>query len=239
MMETKIYLTRHLQRIDDGSDSSKEYAVKWNTIDSKNPNFVINPYLSDYSEKYVKIVTGKITEPIDIIVSSPFLRCMQTALKISNELNISGSLISKIYIDFGLSEFVDDYTFYNAPNSQINIQSIYDFSLSQFSPVDRVKFELIDSTPQIINFESEESYGLRIKSTLDQIYRDFPNKKILIVTHAFSYYPLVGRELKYTDVFVLAPELFTTVKSDNSDNSTWKQKYLKYKTKYLNLMKKI
>ncbi len=239
-METKLYLTRHLQRIDDGSDSSRELAIRWNTVDSKNPNFVINPYLSDYSDKYVTNVVSKISDPIDVIVSSQFLRCMQTAIKIANQLNKLGSPVYNILIDFGLSEFVDEFTFYNIPDSQINIQSVYNFSLAQFSPEDQARFRIIDSNPQLINYESEEDYGLRIKSTLSDIYDKFPNKKILIVTHAFSYYPFSGRELKYTDVFVIKREQLRTVESENtilSSTGPYEKKYLKYKNKYLQLKK--
>lgn len=239
-METKLYLTRHLQRIDDGSDSSREFAVRWNTVDSKNPNFVINPYLSDFSDKYIQSVITKIPVPIDIIVSSPFLRCMQTALKIVNQLKKTGSSITNIYIDFGLSEFVDEYTFYNVPNSQINIQSVYDFSLSQFTPEDQAKFRIIDSSPQIINYESEEDYGLRIKSTLSDLYGRFVDKKILVISHAFSYQPFSGHELRYTDVFMIEPELFRHSESENTIplvSSRYQKKYLKYKNKYLQLKK--
>jgi broad specificity phosphatase PhoE len=237
-MESKIFLTRHLQRIDDGSDSSREFAVRWNTTDSKNPNFIINPYLSDYADRHVSSVVDKITEPINYIVSSPFLRCMQTALKISNELIRRGNIISNIYIDFGLSEIVEEFNFYTVPDSRLNIQSVYDFSLEQFNQTDREKFIILDSNPQIINFETDETYGQRIKQTLNKIYRKFTNSNILVVSHAYSYVPLNGKELRYLDLFYIKPELFTsgiTGISQTDKLSYYQEKYLKYKNKYLEL----
>ena len=87
MENTKLFLTRHLQRIDD-SDSSWDLSRQWNSVDSKKIDFTINPYLSDHADRHVDNVVAKITEPIDIIISSPFLRCMQTALKIMNQCKL-------------------------------------------------------------------------------------------------------------------------------------------------------
>ena len=240
-METKIYLTRHLQRIDDGSDSSREYAVRWNTIDSKNPNFILNPYLSDYADRHVESVVAKFSE-VNVIVTSPFLRCMQTALKIFNKINESGHVIDTIYVDFGLSEYVEEYNFYTLTEPRLNIQSIYDFSLEQFTPEQRALFTILDPTPSIIEFENDAQYGLRIKSTILQIHRTFIGKNILVVSHAYSLQPLVGHELRYLDVFLLEPETYITDRTEGTVSSIsgteYKKKYLKYKEKYIKLKNK-
>ncbi len=261
-METKLYLTRHLQRIDDGSESSREQAVRWNLTDSKNPNFIINPYLSDYADRHVDLVVRKLPK-IDVIVTSPFLRCMQTSLKIFNKLKESGSAIQTIYVDFGLSEIVEEYNFYTLTEPKLNIQSIYDFSLQQLTLEQQSLFTVMDPTPSIIEFENDEQYELRIKSTLLQIYRTFIGLNVLIVSHAYSYKPIAGRELRYTDVFELEPSSYiiertfesghpiqsTTTTGLNSSSGAsgqtsvssdaeYRKKYLKYKEKYLRFKNK-
>jgi hypothetical protein len=186
---------------------------------------------------------------------------MQTSLKIFNKLKESGSTIQTIYVDFGLSEIVEEYNFYTLTEPKLNIQSIYDFSLQQLTPEQQSLFTMMDPTPSIIEFENDEQYELRIKSTLLQIYRNFIGLNVLIVSHAYSYKPIAGRELRYTDVFELEPSSYiiertfesvypiqstTTTglssvasgQTSVSSDTEYRQKYLKYKEKYLKIKNK-
>ena len=116
--ERKVLITRHLERIDDGSDSSIDLMRKWNTVDRKNPEYHINPYISDINSLH-KLVSKLQSQPycVDYVISSPFLRCVQTAILISHQLNSTQKQrqshcgIHNINIDYRLAEWNDSVLF--------------------------------------------------------------------------------------------------------------------------------
>lgn len=237
----QIFLTRHFQRVDD-SDSSLVMSRKWNETDRKIKEFEFNPYLSDVvkTNNITDTVLDKIDkDKIDIVISSPFLRCMQTAKLLMDKLNESPTRtnkITKIKIHFGLSEIIDtEFIFYAYKDQNaLNISEIYDFSLSQFNDLERNLFEKVDTENNIINNEvdtlgNEDDYHNRIKTTLVDISVKYYNKNILVVTHADSYKKFndAGKRFGYNDIFPITDKLKTDV--------LIRQRHLctKYVTKYL------
>ena len=106
---TNIYISRHLQRIDDtDSNDPKKYRT-WIEQTKNEPKYVYNPYLTDLaSEKknIDKTLAGIKTDVsnIDIIITSPFLRCIQTAYLLLGKINehkiINGLKIMELMKEF-------------------------------------------------------------------------------------------------------------------------------------------
>lgn len=247
MSLTNLYLTRHLQRIDDTGSNDIALELKWNTIDSKILNF--NPYLSDkaYTDeninKLINNLSIEVALNIDIIITSPFLRCLQTSLIIYKKINELKShnkkpKLTKIQVNFCLSEFIDNFIFFDV-EEPINIENIYNQSINylQSNNIDIEVFNIIPNDSTLINFESEQDYSKRIISCLNSIYNDNIGKNILIITHACSSKVLGNpKELEYTQVIQVEKSKILSV---DNDLTTIKKKYLKYKKKYLQFKNKI
>src|SRR3990167_3108702 len=134
-MNTNLYLIRHYKRIDDSGADNRDLDKQWNTKDSKKDIFSYNPYLSDKYFSKINKINDQIAniQSIDIIITSPFLRCLETSLimmdKINQIKNTSGlENISDIYVDFGLCEFIDDNIFYDV-NFPYSIMNVYNNSI--------------------------------------------------------------------------------------------------------------
>ena len=254
-METNIYLTRHLQRIDDSGSRDKTLEQKWRNEDEKDIRYKINPYLADIAKDphNIKNVLEKIPiENINVIISSPFLRCIQTSLLLQNQINIIKEAarldpIKQIHINFGLSEIMDDDVFYPV-KTPINIRQIFEFSKCYLSANEGLAPDLLlesECLPEICHNEidftknpEDEQYRIRIKQTLHQIYKKYSGQNILIVTHADTgviFSPF--KKLNYNDHRVIHIDPKDITQSGGmSDN--FKSKYLKYKNKYLLSKKK-
>ncbi len=212
-------MTRHLERID-SEDASAAQSRRWITIDKKSELYQYNPYITDVNyednPKNRQYKQMFVESGVDVIVSSPFLRCMQTALIIANAMGIR-----HINIDFGLSEVVDNTTIRRfAPRELVegessvdrykgtiplDIGKVFERSLEHFrtkeTGVDVSRFILSDNKPDFIDNESRiDEYGYveespdariiyydRIKMSLKDISTRFTGRKILVVTHADAY----------------------------------------------------
>jgi broad specificity phosphatase PhoE len=229
-MDTNIFVTRHLQRIDTEDSEKRENAQQWNKNDSKNPSYIDNPYLVDKAfapDNIDRVIANfkdgdesgvRVAKNIDIIITSPFMRCLKTSILLKDKINSlkdeSDVKIDKIFVNFGLSEIVDDATFPNncefsfSENKgcgSLNIDQIWNFSTeclsSKFDPeslreyLHRVEYrELPDMNPDIfeiednnlstIEFEDDAVYSERICSTIKKIYDKYRGRNILIVTHS-------------------------------------------------------
>lgn len=226
-------MTRHLERID-SEDASAIQSRQWNSVDKKLEMYQYNPYITDVNyednSKNREYKQSFIEKRPDVIVSSPFLRCMQTALIIANATGVPN-----IHIDFGLSEVVDNSTIRRfAPKESadgdrfrgtipLDVSQIYEYSLEHFrtkeTGVDISKFILSNSEPRFIDNESRvDDYGFieespdarivyydRIKVTLKNINTRFTGKKVLVVTHADAYFPFNddGKLMSYRQIYTI------------------------------------
>lgn len=242
-MSNNIYLTRHLPRVDAGLEiTTLEMIRNWTTIDSKDINNKHNPYLSDNIGSNIATLTGNLTDKnIDVIISSPFLRCIQTALKIKESL----PKITKIYIDYGLSELITDYDF-NLSNDSFDIEAIYQHSLTKLSEQEKSYLQLLNRTPNTVQNENDNDYVsdypypryyTRITDTVRRINDTHTDKNILLVSHAYSSNAYQKPDLKYSEVLEIVSRVPGSGGGKESEDETYKIKYLKYKMKYLELKK--
>jgi broad specificity phosphatase PhoE len=216
---------------------------KWANEDSKDINNRHNPYLSDNIGSNIATLTENLTDKnIDVIISSPFLRCIKTALIIKE----SSPKITKIYIDYGLSELITDYDF-TLTNDTFDIEVIYQHSLSKLSEQEKSYLAVLNRTPSIIQNENDNDYVsdypypryyTRITDTVRRINDTHTDKNILLVSHAYSSNSYQKPDLAYSQVIKIAPGSRTTSGGGaSSEDETYKMKYLKYKMKYLELKK--
>jgi len=230
-MSNNIYLTRHLPRVDAGLEiTSLEMVRKWATIDKLDINNRENPYLSDNIGSNIATLTGNLSDKnIDVIISSPFLRCIQTALKIKPN--------TKIYIDYGLSELISDYE-YNLTNGNFDIEALYQHSLSKLTEEERSYLQVLNRTPSIIQNESDPDYNKRIIDTVNRINDTYTDKNILLVSHAYSSGAYQKPDLKYSEVVKIVSRVPGSSSGGGAcDDKKYEMKYLKYKMKYLELKK--
>jgi broad specificity phosphatase PhoE len=226
LQPTNIYISRHLQRVDDIKSNNKQQII-WDTQDSKNIEFKINPYLSDKAyEPYNidKIINAFPACNIDIIITSPFLRCIQTSFILLDRINELKTinklkLINKILVNFKLSEIVNECMF-PIEKIPLNIQDIYDFSIKNIKTSNKL-LDLYESTNCYIYDETDNDYYKRIKQAINEIKSQFPGKNILIVTHSDSGKIFINKDLSYLQIIKIPDDFM--------------RKYLKYKNKYLNI----
>ena len=246
-MSNNIYLTRHLPRVDAGLEiTSLEMVRKWATIDKLDINNRENPYLSDNIGSNIATLTGNLSDKnIDVIISSPFLRCIQTALKIKE----SSPKITKIYIDYGLSELITDYDF-SLSNDSFNIEAIYQHSLTKLSEQEKLFLEVLNRIPNTIQNENDNDYVsdypypryyTRITDTVRRINDTNTDKNILLVSHAYSSNAYQKPDLAYSQVVEIVSRASGSGsgggKESEDEDEDYKMKYLKYKMKYLELKK--
>jgi len=235
---TNIYISRHLQRIDDTDSNNPKQQTEWYSNHCTKPEFSKNPYLTDKAYETTNIDKTVEKFPavdIDIIITSPFLRCIQTSyilLKKINEIKINASLplIEQIHVNFKLSELVNSDMFFNE-TLPLNIQEIYEFSKKYINEHEKkLSTDILNEyqmTPILIDDTNPEDryndsiYYERIKDAIREIKLNFPGKNILLVTHSDSGIIFQTEGLKYTEV-IKVPDDF-------------RNKYLKYKNKYLEI----
>ena len=187
-------LMRHLYRIDCESSNNIQQERKWYKEDYNDKNFKYNPYLSDRSYELADKVVSEISEEIDTIVTSPFLRCIQTAFIMRDKLNQKQNTnITTIYVHFGLSEIVNYYTtFYgysiDESSLKVEMNKIFEFSLSYLSEEQRKDVVVIFSSPEFFYNEDNDSYTERIRSAFYYISEKFKDNSVLAVGHRSSHY---------------------------------------------------
>jgi broad specificity phosphatase PhoE len=225
----KMFMVRHLERIDVTNNQSTEEYKKW-LKQSNDYNYLINPYLD--TEISVSRLGENLEDiKIDHIICSPYVRCMQTAILIINNLGLN--IINKtIHIDYKLGELVDEAFFFRVP---LNIESVYlhskkyieeKFNMLSFTLDDK------DNEPLIFtNYESMEEYNKRILDEL-KVIREKYSGNILVITHAdaFKQFNTERKRMEYGRVY--------KIDLDRLEGG-YKQKYMKYKTKYIELKKKL
>jgi broad specificity phosphatase PhoE len=238
-------MIRHLDRID-GDDCSIQEMRLWNSTHRKDKMFQINPYICKSSNKLQSILKSLRENgvQIDHIICSPFVRCIETAILVSNNSDLVKD--KTIHIDFNLSEFLNEDLMFTFP---VDIKEIYEHSKSYLAST---KFEegtytLKDLKTDLImeSSESEVAYKTRVDTEIKSLRGSLAGN-ILVVTHADAYrqYNSSDKSMKYGEVYELpitpAPTVSTAepVKEKaevKADEGGYYEKYLKYKMKYLKL----
>lgn len=224
----KIMMIRHLERIDySDNPSSKEYK-EWLTKKT-NYNYLINPYL-DNENSAKRLIDNLYGKHIDHIICSPFVRCIQTAIMVTNsdELDISDKTI---HIDYRLGELIHREFSFNVP---LNSEEVFEHSkiyIDENFNTYRYELDTSNNLPLVFeDYESDEAYDKRILDELKNIRSKYSGN-LLIVTHADAYKQFnEGRKgMNYATIYNINLEL---------TGDSYKEKYIKYKTKYLELKAK-
>ncbi len=197
-----MLITRHLQRID-GVDMSTDEGKEWTLLCKNNPEFTRNPYLSKING--ADRVTSKIISlkgRPDIIITSPFLRCLETAVLLAKRLNINSK---SIYVDFNLGEWNASHLY---PTRPYNSMETYNHSLKYIE----------DELGPVINSSYKGDAYEEIGPYTDRVHKEvirlgaLPqiNKfNILLISHSCSTKGLIksvelGYAMKYEDVIDLS-----------------------------------
>ncbi len=198
---TEVYLTRHLERVDI-DNPSVTIARKWNSIDTKTYNF--NPYLSDISssEKLLETLANK---TIKTIISSPFIRCVQTAIIVAKAKDIK-----VINIDYRLGEINDKFMIFYDGVYDPNI--IWDQTQKYLNPEQNISFNIINDTYKGGEDEApdgdETLYNKRMEGVLYDITQK--NTHTLIVSHGHSLHFIDPKKfLAYAEVVPITSDMFT------------------------------
>jgi monoamine oxidase len=164
-----LTIIRHLERIDqvnifnDWTDKQK---------------LIINPYLSDMTSEN-KLIKRLRNTKLTKIICSPFLRCVQTAIKVCMAYNIK-----ELYIDFNLSELNNKKVLTNY-DSPFNTNEVYISTknyLDKYSEC-HIKLILLDDTYKGDIYEDMINYSKRLIKTFK---KHSENKNVLLVTHGLS-----------------------------------------------------
>ena len=239
---SKTFMIRHLDRIDGDDCSIKEMRL-WNSTHSKDKIFQINPYICKSNNKLQSLLKTLTENGVEInhIVCSPFLRCIETAILVSNNSPLIKD--KTIHIDFNLSEFLNEDLMFTFP---VEIKDIYEHSKSYLAST---KFEEgtytlkdLKTELRMETSESEEAYKVRVDTEIKSL-RGSLSGNILVVTHADAYrqYNSSDKSMKYGEVYELPisesekPVKKETEPEVKADEGGYYEKYLKYKMKYLKL----
>jgi len=234
-------VVRHLTRIDD-IDFVPEKQIEFrNNTDQLNNPFIFDEKFNDEGlsdvkyEASVEIITinlikklsNKITENFNnyTIFSSPFLRCIQTALHIAFKLNIT---LDNIKIDFNLGEHNDKFLF----ETPYNPEKIYKQSLkylNEINKIDVTTFDIINNTYTGNDVELENEYNTRLHTEINSIFNEHSN--FIICTHNYALETFNVKSMQYGEVYDLNEIIIKT----GGLNIKYYNKYIKYKQKYIKL----
>jgi hypothetical protein len=222
-LESKMLITRHLQRID-GKDIYDTEKTEWVDIYRKIPGFIENPYIS--AKNGANIVVSKLVNyiPINIIITSPFLRCMETAIIYARRMNVD---LKKIYIDYNLGEWNSDHIYQKPFNSDFIFNHSIKFLTNQNLLNSNMKECYINNRDELggsINdsykgdqFEDLNTYTNRVEKEIVRLGHSIKNSDIsltaLIVTHSCSTKGLTksvnpGYSMKYEDLVDISQYIF-------------------------------
>lgn len=193
--KNRIYISRHLERIDLVKDINGNNN-KWKDIDSLKKEHKHNPYLCERNS-YKKLIKNIKDKNIDIIITSPFLRCMLTSQIAFNYINkMDNNKIKNILVDYGLSEW-NDSVYVN--EDILDTSKIFRYSKNYYK-INSKNFKLFrDKYKHIKNEYDKRMYMKRIVETLNNINKIFKGKNILIITH--------GHSLKYGNIITMGKYL--------------------------------
>ena len=220
----KIFMVRHLERIDYSDNPSSKEFKEWLSQKS-DYNYLINPYLD------AEISIGRLRENleekhIDHVICSPYVRCIQTAILITNSPDLN--IVDKtIHIDYKLGELVNEIFSFRVP---LDVETVYTHSKKyieeKFNTI-TLSLDNSNNTPLIFtDYETDEQYDKRILDELTNI-RERYSGNILVITHADAYkqFNAERKGMDYGRVYNI----------NLGVGGSYREKYLKYKTKYMEL----
>ena len=223
----KMFMIRHLERIDMSDNLMSPEFEEWKKI-REDYDIKINPYL-DTSISISRLVENLEDKKIDHILCSPYVRCIQTAILIVNSRELD--IVDKtIHIDYKLGELVHPSLLFEKPHSVDRVfENSKRFVEEKYSSMSFI-LDNSDNLPLTIeDFETDEGYDIRILDELKEIRRKYSGN-ILIVTHADAHKQFTEdrKGMVFGRVYNINLEM----------DGGYKQKYLKYKSKYFDLKSK-
>ena len=219
-----IKIIRHLERVD-SDGGTPEFERNWNMTDSKNELYSENPYLSDKNSSQ-KLLENLGQMKIDLIISSPFIRCVETSIIVAKSRGLN-----TINIDYGLGEFNDDLIYIDAYDTNKIYKSTQEHIKKKYPEINLV---LLKNDYVGNKFETEDEYYERIKGVLQGVKEK--NDNLLIVTHNYSLNWGLKKLLEYGIVYDI-PNIENLAGAHEGGGNKYYDKYLKYKSKYLKLKK--
>ncbi|CAD8116921.1 unnamed protein product [Paramecium sonneborni] len=171
-----LFLIRHGERADDSTNAEKQRII-----------LSFDPHLSQNGETQAK-KTGKYIRNIlklhsinkIVLVTSPYLRCIQTVIGIANQLEQE----IEIYIAKGLGECFRQDWFEQDILKELHYykgSQIYQHIFQQYSFLDVPYQEVIQQYPESI----QEFFG-RFSENYKRMREHFTNNNILVVTHGYG-----------------------------------------------------
>ncbi|KAJ5073391.1 phosphoglycerate mutase family protein [Anaeramoeba ignava] len=208
-MKRSIWIIRHGERIDDVDENWEKTA--------KNK---YDPTLTE-NGKQQAFKTGKRlkNESISLIFSSPFLRCLQTAKAVADQINL------EINCEQGLSEFINKNWF----------PSINDIKLELEFFQNQNQFEKINQNYQsfitISNPETIQEMFQRYQNTANKIIQNYQNQNILFVTHGYGISSIV--QLFMEEDFISELDYCSICKINESNDGNFEIEFIN-ETSHLN-----
>lgn len=275
-----LNILRHFPRIDDDSASTLDFSRTWNSIDSKT-NLGNNPYIANgtnyqdfinnTSDDLIRntLLSPSVNLEFDIekfklkiksmnittIISSPFLRCVETALIVAKLKNITN-----ILIDFRLGEFNDDLIFFDGAYDTTKIwNTTKDFIIEKF-PGNTIELNVINDAYTGNLAEDEIVYYTRTKQCYAELIKKYPG--CLVVTHNLclewkdknlklkygEFYTVDENDLRDTlqqlqvepkDISNITNQLNQLEILEGGKNNYYYNKYKKYNKKLIQLKKEL
>ena len=181
---SNIFVVRHGERID--------YVDK-NWINKVNHNRYRDPYLADKGIKQCKETATKLTKILNdkndlMIISSPYIRCCQTASIIAKELNYKSS----IKIEPGICEVLKEYPPHFLDNNDINkdklCEKMIDVNNTNYKPfMTKDSFKKTEYENQCISRSKNIT-----KKIIESIYKEAGKPTdLMLVGHGASCYGMI------------------------------------------------
>jgi broad specificity phosphatase PhoE len=203
-----FYIVRHFDKVTSRIDGNfpscfteEEIQFYYDNKYDTNPNILINPYICDNTKDRVLSITQNLSGiKFDYVISSPFLRAMETALDLIN-FKIKGEYVidiehRELFVDFGLCAIFKEFKFppgLKLPTS-ININTIYKNSLKFIHMNDKKRKAYEHNNITLIKnvvsmkITSNDDYATRFFETFTNLQKcpEYAGKNILVVTHGAS-----------------------------------------------------
>ncbi|CAD8081190.1 unnamed protein product [Paramecium primaurelia] len=171
-----LFLIRHGERADDSTNAEKQRIIL-----SFDPHLSINgESQAKKTGKYIRNILKLQSIENIILVTSPYLRCVQTIIGIASQLEQQ----IQIYIAKGLGECFRQDWFEKDVLSELHYyksSQFYDHVFKQYPLLDVPYQEVIQQYPESI----QEFFG-RFSENYKRMREYFQNKHILVVTHGYG-----------------------------------------------------
>jgi broad specificity phosphatase PhoE len=155
MEKRTLYLVRHGQRLD--TINSKWYTADDNQYD---------PPLSEKGHWHAQRLAERLSqEPIDWLFASPYLRALQTAQPIAENLDLP------FYVDTGIGEWLGRAMLPNPPNIVAPITRAVDFSCMGLSHPSKIQPVYPETVPEVFD---------RLQQAVDYLLESYAGNLLLV-----------------------------------------------------------